>query len=375
MAASEPRLNSFLAEVMHLSAIDSPTGYIPGIVLTSDWFVARLTALGATLTESTSPRYGPTRCLTLAGGGSRHVVLIGHVDTVYPCGTAVERPPRIDGDRLIGPGTSDMKAGLLAAVYALEQLIADGPLPLTVSVIINPDEEIGSPSSKQFMADISRQADAVLVLEAARANGGVVTSRKAIGVFHIDVHGRNAHAGADPDRGRNAIVELAHRIIAVHSLNGRIPGVTLNVGVVSGGTVSNVVPDHAWVQIDVRAPTQAAVAAITSSLHAVCQQTIILDTTASLSGGFNHPPMERNQSTQRLYMLAQQAAAEIDIALPDMASGGASDANSLAALGIPVLDGLGPVGAGGHSPQEYLHIPTAMQRVALLARCLDLLAE
>lgn len=209
--------------------------------------------------------------------------------------------------------------------------------------------------------------DSALVLESARANGDIVSARKGSGEFNLRVTGKAAHAGVEPEKGANAIVELAYQIIALQELNGLVPGVTVNPGVIGGGTVSNVIPAEAWVSVDVRAIDPAGAEAVTHALASLSAQMTLPGTRAEVSGHFSYPPMARNQAVRLLAELARDSARELGFEINDVATGGASDANVLASLGVPVLDGLGPIGGLDHSPDEYIESDSFTPRAAMVA--------
>jgi glutamate carboxypeptidase len=295
-------------------------------------------------------------------------LLLGHLDTVYPQGWPREHPFRIEGDVARGPGTADMKGGLLAGLYALEALRAAGfDRFAEIAFVLNSDEEVGSPTSRPLIEREAHGRDAVLVLEAGRENGDIVSARKGVAQFTLHVRGRSAHAGVEPHKGRNAIVELAHQIVVLQGLNGTMPGATVTVGVVQGGTRPNVVPAAARAELDVRAFDRASLEALIAALRACIAQVTVPDTAATLEGGVTHAPMEKTPASARLVDWCQAAAHDAGFDVRDAATGGGSDGNTTAALGVPTLDGLGPVGGLDHSPDEYVSIPSIAPRTAMLA--------
>lgn len=321
------------------------------------------------------PRFGDLLVGRLAGSGRPRILLIGHMDTVFPEGTALARPFRVEGDRAFGPGVSDMKGGLLAGFFAVEALRASEARIGDVTFVCNPDEEIGSPFSTPFIRDLAREADVALVLEGARENGDIVSARKGVTDFRIEITGRAAHAGVEPERGRSAILEAAHKSVALHALNGRWPGVTVNVGVIQGGTRPNVVADHCVMEVDVRSPEEATLAEAEAEVRRIAQAVTIPDTSASVVPRGWFRPMEKTEGTARLVALAQDVARELGFEVRDAATGGASDANTCAAEGVPTLDGLGPVGGADHSPVEWLDLTSVVPRISLLAGLIARLSE
>jgi glutamate carboxypeptidase len=301
----------------------------------------------------------------LDGDGPR-VLLIGHMDTVFDPGTAAERPYRTEGGRAFGPGVTDMKAGLLAGLHAIGALQEAGERP-ALTFVANPDEEIGSPFSTRFIRELAPQHDAALVLECARENGDIVSARKGIADYHVTITGRAAHAGVEPERGRSAILEAAHQVVALHELNGRWPTVTVNAGVIQGGTRPNVVPERCELKVDLRAATRDVFDAAAAEFERIAASPTVPDVRVELSRSAGHPPMEKTDASARLVALAVAIAGELGFPLRDAATGGASDANTTAALGVPTLDGLGPIGGDDHSVDEWLDLDSVVPRTALLA--------
>lgn len=296
--------------------------------------------------------------------GAGRILLLGHLDTVWPVGTLKSMPCRQRGGRLWGPGTLDMKAGVAVAFTAIELLLESNMLGREVVLLLNSDEEIGSPVSRSVTEGIAKSCEAVFVLEPAQGLA-YKTARKGIGDWRIDVEGVAAHAGVDFANGANAIRELARAIETVSGWTDIKRGLTVSVGVCGGGSKSNVIPAHAWAEIDVRIPRMADGARIARRFAALkphdprCKLTV--------RGEINRPPMERSAGTVRLYRKARSLAAEIGLALDEASTGGGSDGNFTAALGIPTLDGMGAVGEGAHAAHESVLIEHLAPRTALLA--------
>jgi glutamate carboxypeptidase len=298
------------------------------------------------------------------------------MDTVYPNGVAKARPARFDGDSLIGPGTADMKAGLLAGIYAVEALEAVHIRPYgEIVLLFTADEEIGSIESRDLIEETARVCDVALVLEAARASGAIVAARKGVLDYDLEIHGRSAHAGVEPEKGRNAILELAHQVIALQALNGTIPGVTVNVGVVRGGTATNVVPDAASIQVEARAIDAEGLRQVDNRIRDIAARPVVPDTTIALSVRKGFPPMARTTVTDDLVHIAQDVARELGFEVEAVSTGGASDASLVAGVGTPVLDGLGPIGGDDHSPREWVAVSSIVPRVAMLAGLIARVAE
>jgi glutamate carboxypeptidase len=363
---------AYLTDLERLVNIDCGS-YTPTGVDEIGRFVAGfLASLGAAVEARPDPaaRLGRTIIGTWASGrgSGPRLLLIGHMDTVFDAGTAAERPFAIADGRATGPGVTDMKSGLLTGLYALRAILAGGPLPFEqVTFIANPDEEIGSPTSTPHIREFATQADACLVLECARANGDIVSSRKGILDARIVVHGRAAHAGVEPEKGRSAILAAADLVIRLHALNGRREGVTVGVGVIGGGTRPNVVPDRCALELDVRAVRRADLEALEAEIRSMLGTLAVPDTTAELEVMARWWPMEKLERSERLVQHAQTLGRRLDFEVRDAATGGASDANTTAGMGVASLDGLGPVGGMDHSPEEYLEVATIVPRTALLA--------
>jgi glutamate carboxypeptidase len=308
----------------------------------------------------------------LRGAGGPNVLLVGHMDTVFDEGTVGERPFRIDGDIARGPGVSDMKGGLLTGFFAIEALQEAGADGYgTITYVCNPDEEIGSPFSGPVIRDLAPQQDAALVLEGARENGDIVSARKGITEYRIVFRGRAAHAGVEPEKGRNAVLDAAHAIVVLQELNGRWPGVTVNVGVVRGGTRANVVAERCEVHVDLRSPELASLEAAEAEIERICAEHVVPDVTTEVLGRGWHRPMEKKEGTARLVEIAVSVAGELGFELRDAATGGASDANTTSAAGTPTIDGLGPIGGDDHAPAEWLDLTSVVPRIALLAGILS----
>ena len=370
----DARLPRFLAELETMVNIDCGSYTPDGVNRIAGLVTDALRASGADveriphLPEDGAPQLGDLVIGRIGGDGPR-ILLIGHMDTVFDPGTAAERPFGIDGDRARGPGVTDMKAGLLAGLHAIAALHEAGVRP-AITFVANPDEEIGSPFSTPHIRRLAPDHDAVLVLECARANGDIVSARKGIADYHLTLVGRAAHAGVEPEKGRSAILEAAHQVVALHSLNGRWPTVTVNAGVIHGGTRPNVVAERCELQVDLRAATTDAFEAAAAEVARLAAQPAVADVRIDLRRIAGHPPMEKTDASGRLVDHAVAIAAELGFALRDAATGGASDANTTAALGVPTIDGLGPVGGDDHSVDEWLDVGSVAPRTTLLAALL-----
>ncbi len=380
VAAAEP---AYLADLQRLVDIDCGSYTKAGVDEVGRWVAAELAVLGAQVAVVPDDRLGDTVVGAFTGDGDGpNAVLIGHMDTVFDPGTAAQRPFRIEGPRALGPGVTDMKSGLLAGLHALRALREShatrhggGPdatwLPFARLVFVaNPDEEIGSPVSSSVIRREAAHVDMAFVLECARANGDIVSSRKGVVDLRIDIHGRAAHAGVEPEKGRSAVLEAALKTVALHALNGRWPGVTVNVGVVEGGSRPNVVAERALLQVDLRAVTRQTMEEAEAEIRRIASSSTVPDVTAAVEERGRHWPMEKLERSSLLVRHARALAQQLGFAVDDAATGGASDANTTAGMGVPTLDGLGPVGGNDHSPLEYLELDSVVPRVTLLAALL-----
>jgi glutamate carboxypeptidase len=362
----------YLADLKRLVSIDCGSYTRAGVDEVGRWVGAFCSELGATVEARPDPagRLGDTVIATFTGQPSGpRVLVIGHMDTVFDPGTAAERPFRIEDDVAYGPGVTDMKSGLLAGLYALKAIIDErGGLPFERLVFIaNPDEEIGSPTSTPHIRAFAAETDVALVLECARANGDIVSARKGILDLRLVVHGRAAHAGVEPEKGRSAVLEAARIVSELHDLNGLWPGVTVNVGVIAGGTRPNVVAERCALEVDVRATTRLALEMAEAEIRRIAEATEVPDTTITFETMARWWPMEKLERSGRLVELAQAVAGALGFTVADASTGGASDANTTAGMGVPSLDGLGPIGGNDHAPAEYLDVDSIVPRTTLFA--------
>src|SRR5438105_137578 len=349
-----------------LVRLESPTTDKAAVDACGAELASRLTAIGGRVTTLPRAERGD-HLLAEFGCGASQLLLLGHFDTVWPVGQLARMPlVRADG-RLHGPGTFDMKAGIAIAMLAVRALLETGAPPLARRVVMlwTSDEEVGSQSSRSVIEDEARRSDAVLVLEPSLPGGALKTSRKGCGRYEVIVKGVAAHAGIEPQKGASAVHELAHQILRMAALQDLSRGIAVNVVQVSGGFRSNVIPDDARAIVDVRAPTIDAAGTVASAFQKL--QPCDRRTTVTATGGFDRPPLERSPAVVRLYNEARLVAADLGLDLKEGATGGGSDGNFTAALGVPTLDGLGAVGDGAHALHEHVDIESLPDRAALVA--------
>jgi len=299
--------------------------------------------------------------------GEDSILLLCHMDTVFPLGTLPKMPYREADGKIFGPGTLDMKAGIVISLAAIKEARKNG-MARPVILLCTSDEEIGSPTSREYIERLAKESALVLVLEGGLLDGSLKTWRKGVGEFRVKVHGRAAHAGGDHEKGRNAIEEMAHQVIVIQGLTDYSKQTTLNVGVIRGGTVSNVVPEEALIQVDARVMQPGEWERLEDEMKKLIP---ILDgTSIEVSGRLNRPPMPFDDMMRATFEKAKSIAAQIGVELKAGGTGGASDANFVAPFGIPVLDGLGAVGEGYHSEREYIFASSLEERVKLITALL-----
>jgi len=360
---AEQRRAGFVALLRDLVEIESPSGDAEAVQAVADRLGRELEDVGLRLDPFPVPGAGPIlRARSDAPG--RPVMLLGHLDTVWPKGTLARRPVAIDGEVLRGPGSFDMKGGLVVAVSALAALEARGPLP-PVTAFFTPLEEVGGDAYRDVMEAEMKASAAVLDFEPAWPGGAVKTSRKGAGSFTLTAIGRASHAGADFWKGANAVLELARRCLEASALTDLGRGVTVNVGVIRGGLRSNVVPDRAEAEIDVRYAALEDGRRVEEALRRLRSEDAAV--TLRVTGRLSYPPLERGPHVLAVYERARRLAARIGLDLAEAATGGASEASFAAALGIPTLDGLGPDGDGAHAEDEHVRLASLVPRVAIAA--------
>jgi glutamate carboxypeptidase len=365
----EERKEAIVQTIRQLVEVESPSDNKPAVDALGSLLAGRFEKLGGHSKFHKVPNSGDHLQVDFAGKrGGKPVLLLGHLDTVYPMGTLATMPCRVADGRLWGPGCFDMKAGIAFMLHAIEALRSANAdeLPRPVTILLVSDEEVGSDSSRKITENLAGKSEAVLVLEPSYGpKGAVKTARKGVGEYLLKVTGKAAHSGLDFEKGESAIVELAKQIIEISKLIDLKRGLTLNVGTVQGGTRSNVIPAEASAVLDVRIARMKDAAGIDRKLRSL--KPFNRKCKLEISGGINRPPMERTPMVAALYKTASDIAKTLGWNLTEAAVGGGSDGNFTAGLGIPTLDGLGAVGDGAHAIHESILISELPRRTALLA--------
>jgi len=369
-AELEPRRQDMIDLLGRLVGVESPSDDRSGL----DHFAAELESLFGAFgpierLDPGDPQRGRHLRLTLNGSAEQgaHAVALCHYDTVWSTGTLERIPFSVDADGVArGPGCFDMKGGMVVLYYALQALHTRGLTPKRrVQVLFTSDEEIGSPTSRPVIEQTAHGAAVAYVLESPLPGGTLKTARKGTGDYFVRIHGRAAHAGVEPQKGISATQELAHQILALHALNDYASGTTINVGVVHAGTRPNVVAAEAEAHVDVRVQTLAEAERIDAAVRGL--EPVLAGAVLEIDGGLNRPPMERSPAMAALFEKARLIAAGMGFELREGSTGGGSDGNFTAALGVPTLDGLGPEGEGAHAAHEHVDTESFPRRAALVA--------
>jgi len=370
----EERQNEIVETIRELVEIESPSDNKPAVDRIVAVLAQKFEALGGRSRLHRSHDFGDSLQIDFDGLTSakrKPVLLLGHYDTVYPLGTLANMPCNVESGRLLGPGVLDMKSGIALMLHAVGALQAwHGALPRPVTVFLVSDEEVGSRSSRKITEALARESAGVLVLEpAAGLRGAVKTARKGVGEYTLRVKGVAAHAGLDPGKGHSAILELARQIVVISKLNNPRQGLSVNAGVIEGGTRTNVIAAEACAGIDVRIKRAKQASGIDRKFRSL--KPFDKHCKLEISGGINRLPMERTAGVVALYKKAQEIASHVEWKLEEAAVGGGSDGNFTAGIGIPTLDGLGGVGEGAHALHELIVISELPRRALLLAGMIE----
>jgi glutamate carboxypeptidase len=375
------RREAMVSTIRELVEIESPSDCKAAVDRVAEAVAEKFSQLGGEVRFHRQKEFGSHLQINFGGNSDKPVLLLGHYDTVYPLGTLATMPCRVERNKLTGPGVLDMKSGIALMLHALAALQnwhkedwhkqdGRGELLRPVNVLLVSDEEIGSDSSRAITEALAKRAAAVLVLEPSYGrHGAAKTARKGVGEYRVEVTGKASHAGLDFEKGVNSIRELARQIDKISGFTEVKKGLTVNVGVVTGGSRSNVVPANASAQVDVRITRMKDAAGIDKKMRSL--RPFDRDCKIKVSGGINRPPMERSAGVAGLYMKAKAIARDLGWQLDEAAVGGGSDGNFTAGLGIPTLDGLGGVGDGAHAVHEHILISELPKRAALLAGLIE----
>lgn len=389
------RYDRFLKDLETIVNIDSSSDHKPGIARVADFFDKRFTALGfatrrlslstpldSKLDSKLDPKGAPddrVPCLQAIWPPDAErfdIMMIGHMDTVFPKGEVAKRPFKIEGDRATGPGVCDMKGGLVLALHLLEKLKAKGILDhLSICVAFNGDEETGSEASRQWLDQTVKQCDRVFVFEPCRPGYRFVLRRKGGGWFYVTTQGVSAHAGADPEKGANAVVELAHQILDITALNDLESGTSAQVTVIEGGDKVNIIPNQAKAKVDVRIATHEAKDQVETFFRHRFKHVHVPGCRVDVKGAIDRPPMVPNGETLALWEILKDQGRKMGLAIDAIATGGCSDGNYPSAFGIPTIDGMGLVGANSHREDEYVELGSIIPMIQLLSGVCETLAQ
>jgi glutamate carboxypeptidase len=365
----QAHLARYIEELGELCSIDSDSYHKPGLDEIAYVLAARLRGLDMDVTIVEREQWGNDLLGVIRGEGGGNVVLLGHTDTVYPVGTAAARPTRVEGNTMYGPGVVDMRGCLLTAIYAIEALVTQGYRSFgEIRLLFVSDEEINIRHSEGLLQQVFQDCRAVLTLEGARENGNIVSARKGLATYTLSAQGMAAHAGMEPEKGRNAIVEIAHQVLQFYGFNGWRDGISVNPGVISGGMAANIIPERAEVALDLRFLDHRDRLATEEQWRKLMSNRKVPDVELALNILSNmKEPMVCTSESMKLIQLAQELASTLGFTIGHELTGGSGDAGYASRSGVPVLDGLGPIGGGDHSPREFLRLDSVAPRTALLA--------
>ncbi|WP_432357299.1 M20 family metallopeptidase [Sporosarcina sp. UB5] len=372
----QTKQSEMLSLLEKLVNIDSGSAHKKGIDEVGGILKEIYEELGFAVDVIEEPENGNNMVITHPGSNNPTMLAVAHMDTVFRVGTASERPFTIKGDRAYGPGVIDMKASQVALVYALKALKEYNPEALEkIQIVLNGDEEIGSPTSRHIIEKYSEGKKYALIMEPARKDGSLVTARRGGGYYSIYVKGKGAHSGIEPQNGISAIEELAHKTIQLHALTNHEEGISVSVGLIQGGESVNTIAPSAVGHVDVRITYAEQAEELDRKIREICATPYLAGTTIELEGGINRPPMVKNEQTIEFLEIIKETGAQLGIDITDVSTGGGSDASFTSAMGVPTVDGLGPVGGNAHSVDEYLEIPTLVERTNLLTELIRKLAN
>jgi len=360
----EDRKMEMIALLKKLVEIESPSNDKAAVDRVGAALIAEFQQLGAQVEIVPNTSAGD-HLVARWGSGPGGILLMHHMDTVFPLGTLERMPFYEKDDKLYGPGVLDMKGGIVISLATVAALLDAGLLTSPVTMLVTSDEEVGSTTSEVLIKRLAKKASLVLVMESGLLDGSLKTWRKGVGEFLVKVKGRAAHAGGAHEEGRNAIEEMAHQVLAIQKMTDYARGTTLNVGVIKGGTVSNVVPEEAMIKVDFRVLVPEEAGRVISAMNAL--KTVTPGTSLEVSGGLNRPPMPNNALMKATFEKASRIAGSVNMEIKAGGSGGGSDGNFVAPLGVALLDGMGTYGEGLHSEREYIFTRSLTERATLVA--------
>ncbi|MFD1926777.1 M20 family metallopeptidase [Sporosarcina siberiensis] len=368
--------NEMLLLLEKLVNIDSGSANKAGIDKVGGILKAEYEKLGFRVETYKESERGNHLVIQHEDAATPEIILLAHMDTVFRDGTAAVRPFTMKNGRAYGPGVIDMKASQVALLYALKALISiDSNGFRNVQIVLNSDEEIGSGTSRKLIETQAKGKRYALIMEPARKNGALVSARRGGGRFSLFVKGKAAHSGIEPQNGISAIEELAHKIVKLHALTNHDEGISVSVGLIEGGESVNTIAPSAVAHVDVRISRKEQADILMQKIREICETADVPGTSIVLEGGMNRPPMVKNVQTIELLNLIKDVGSSLGMEITDVSTGGGSDASFTSAIGVPTVDGLGPVGGNAHSEDEYLEIPSLVERTNLLAKLIGKLSD
>ena len=369
-------LNSMLELIGKLVNIDSGSRHKAGVDEVGRILIEEYKQMGFTIEIKENEKHGNNLIIKHAEAVQPEILLIAHMDTIFPVGTALARPFAIKDGLAYGPGVADMKASQVTLLYAMKYLYhRNNDAYKNVIIVLNGDEEIGSPTSRGLIEDISKTVSYALVMEPARKDGSIVSSRRGGGRYTLHAHGKAAHSGVAPEEGISAIEELAHKTIKLNRLSNHKKGISVSVGIFKGGAAVNMIPDSATAYVDVRVESEEQSVEIDHKIRNICSVPDVPGATIDLIGGITRPPMELDEKNQKLITLIKEVGSTFGLKVTDTHTGGGSDASFPSHLGVATVDGVGPIGGKLHNEGEYLEIQSLTERCLLLAKTISKLSE
>jgi len=348
--------------------MDSASEFKEGVDALGNCLAEKFASLGFEIEKNPQDFYGDHIICKLKGGGS-NTLIIGHFDTALPQGTPRRRPFKIEDNKGFGPGAADMKSGIVATYFAIKSILENTDVKPNITVILNTDEEPGSPTSRHVIWREAEKATRCFIMEGG-VFGSITTERKGVGIFTFNCKGKAAHAGAEPEKGQSAIIEMGHKIIELSALNDFDSGVTINVGVINGGTFPYVIAEEATAKVDCRIPTKEDGEKLIAKFNEIAANNHVDGVITEWTGNFHREPMKKTPETEKLIALVKETGEELGLSISEHMSGGASDGNLTSAMSIPTICGMGPEGYGSHGEDEYVEIESIFERTKLLAQVL-----